>query len=253
MHTLIITVHVVYLLLYYFCCNFFSRLYWSDWGTHKQKIESSDLDGSERKVLVDHDLQWPNGIALDYHNRHLYWVDAGTDKIEYYDLNKKTRNRVPKAGSPHAFGISILGEMLYWTDWQKRSLYQFNRETNEVIEVMALLLASSTGWNLFEHFISSLPLLPLTTLSLPFHNVSLSTFCKKNKLFFVQIVESVPDIMGIKAVDTTLQYGKNDCGNQNFGCSHFCFHKPNHGAYCACPAGFHLSEDKKNCKGLLFV
>lgn len=85
---------------------------------------------------MDYDLHWPNGISLDYHNRRLYWVDAGTDKIEYYDLNKQTRNRLPKAGSPHAFGISILGEMVYWTDWQKRSLYQFNRETNKLEEVI---------------------------------------------------------------------------------------------------------------------
>lgn len=116
------------------------RLYWSDWGTNKPKIESSDLDGSKRKVLVDYELQWPNGIALDYHNRHLYWVDAGTDKIEYYDLSKKTRNRLPKAGSPHAFGISILGEMVYWTDWQKRSLYQFNKETKKLSEVFKVFL-----------------------------------------------------------------------------------------------------------------
>ena len=100
------------------------RLYWSDWGERKPKIESADLDGTNRIVLVNESLQWPNGVAIDYQRRRLYWVDAGTDKIEYYDLVRKTRHA--SEGSPHAFGVSILGDMIYWTDWQDRSLHKLN-------------------------------------------------------------------------------------------------------------------------------
>ncbi len=56
-------------------------LFWSDWGK-KAKIERSFLDGSNRIVLVNQDIYWPNGIALDLQQEKIYWSDAKTDKIE---------------------------------------------------------------------------------------------------------------------------------------------------------------------------
>lgn len=46
-------------------CSF---LFWTDWG-HIAKIERSHLDGSDRKVLINTDLGWPNGLTLDYDTR----------------------------------------------------------------------------------------------------------------------------------------------------------------------------------------
>ena len=114
---------------------YFRRLYWSDWG-RKPKIESADLDGANRVLLVNDSLRWPNGIALDFQRRHLYWVDGGTDKIEFYDLVSKTRHQL-EVNSQHMFGISVLGEYIYWTDWQKRSLYGFNLNTRRTEVVSA--------------------------------------------------------------------------------------------------------------------
>lgn len=48
-------------------CRF---LFWTDWG-HIAKIERSHLDGSDRKVLINTDLGWPNGLTLDYDTRRL--------------------------------------------------------------------------------------------------------------------------------------------------------------------------------------
>jgi len=56
-------------------------MYWTDWG-EVPKIERADLDGMERLVMVNTSLGWPNGLALDYDERKLYWGDAKTDKIE---------------------------------------------------------------------------------------------------------------------------------------------------------------------------
>lgn len=56
-------------------------MYWTDWG-EVPKIERADLDGTERLVLVNTSLGWPNGLALDYQERRIYWGDAKTDKIE---------------------------------------------------------------------------------------------------------------------------------------------------------------------------
>ncbi len=40
-------------------------MYWSDWGSNP-KIERANVDGTERITLVETDIQWPNGIAIDF-------------------------------------------------------------------------------------------------------------------------------------------------------------------------------------------
>lgn len=40
-------------------------LFWTEWGQYP-RIERSRLDGSERVVLVNVSISWPNGISIDY-------------------------------------------------------------------------------------------------------------------------------------------------------------------------------------------
>src|SRR4029434_7456881 len=42
-----------------------SYLFWTEWGQYP-RIERSRLDGSERAVLVNVSISWPNGISIDY-------------------------------------------------------------------------------------------------------------------------------------------------------------------------------------------
>lgn len=58
-----------------------SYMYWTDWGEYP-KIERANLDGTDRVVLLNSSLGWPNGLAIDYVAEKLYWGDAKTDKIE---------------------------------------------------------------------------------------------------------------------------------------------------------------------------
>jgi len=57
-------------------------MFWSDWNEKAPKIERAALDGSSRTRLIDKELGWPNGIALDLEGGKIYWCDAKTDKIE---------------------------------------------------------------------------------------------------------------------------------------------------------------------------
>lgn len=56
-------------------------MFWTDWG-EQPKIERAALDGSMRQVVIDQDLEWPNGVAIDTELRKIYWCDAKTDRIE---------------------------------------------------------------------------------------------------------------------------------------------------------------------------
>lgn len=108
-------------------------MFWSDWNKSKPKIERASLDGTQRVVLVTKDLGWPNGIALDYEAKKFYWCDAKTDKIEVENMDPITdgsaRRVIVGENLPHVFGLSILGDYLYWTDWQRRSIDRANKIT----------------------------------------------------------------------------------------------------------------------------
>ncbi|XP_069679259.1 low-density lipoprotein receptor-related protein 6 [Periplaneta americana] len=98
-------------------------MFWSDWNDKVPKLERAALDGSDRVVLISKDLGWPNGIALDLDNNKIYWCDAKTDKIEVANMaDGEDRREVIGDNLPHLFGLSLLGDYLYWTDWQRRSI-----------------------------------------------------------------------------------------------------------------------------------
>ena len=56
-------------------------MFWSDWGKNA-KIERAYMDGTNRHVIIDTHIGWPNGLALDPQYEKIYWCDAKTDRIE---------------------------------------------------------------------------------------------------------------------------------------------------------------------------
>nr|XP_006819580.1 PREDICTED: low-density lipoprotein receptor-related protein 4-like [Saccoglossus kowalevskii] len=104
-------------------------LFWSDWGMQPH-IERAYLDGSGRRTLISTDLGWPNGLTVDYDSKRLYWADAQLDKIETSDLSG--RNRVLLTGDViHPFGLTLYGDMLYWTDWQTMAIETVNKNNGK--------------------------------------------------------------------------------------------------------------------------
>lgn len=87
-------------------------MYWTDWGS-EPKIEKAALDGSQRIILINSGLGWPNGLSIDYKERKLYWGDAKTDKIEVSNLDGSDRRELVSDQLPHIFGFTLLGELLY--------------------------------------------------------------------------------------------------------------------------------------------
>ncbi|XP_061438480.1 low-density lipoprotein receptor-related protein 6 isoform X3 [Rhineura floridana] len=105
-------------------------MYWTDWGENA-KIERAALDGSDRVVLVNTSLGWPNGLALDYVENKIYWGDAKTDKIEVMNTDGTSRRVLVEDKLPHIFGFTLLGDYIYWTDWQRRSIERVHKRTAE--------------------------------------------------------------------------------------------------------------------------
>lgn len=112
-------------------------MYWCDWGV-VQKIEFANMDGSNRTLLVSNNLLWPNGLTLDYTNSWLYWVDAGYQALEYYDLARHTRARLPILSHflPHPFGLTLLDDYVYWTDWTNKGVLRTEKASPQYLTVV---------------------------------------------------------------------------------------------------------------------
>ena len=104
-------------------------MYWSDWG-EPAKIERASMDGSDRIVLHDTGLTWPNGLAIDYQLQRLYWADAFTDRIEYSSVDGTGREILltVASGLHHPFAITISGDQVYWTDWANFTVYTAHKQ-----------------------------------------------------------------------------------------------------------------------------
>uniref|UniRef100_A0A915K646 EGF-like domain-containing protein n=1 Tax=Romanomermis culicivorax TaxID=13658 RepID=A0A915K646_ROMCU len=70
------------------------HLFWSDIGGAGPKIESSDLSGSSRKILVNRNLILPISLSIDIPNRRLYWSDPKTSSIESINFDGGDRRLV---------------------------------------------------------------------------------------------------------------------------------------------------------------
>lgn len=105
-------------------------MYWTDWGEHKGIFVAS-MNGEQRSTLVDTNVVWPNGLALDTTTKRLYWSDAKMNSIDYYDLTSKKRANLIEDTVFHPFSLSVFEDSLYWSDWVTYSLERSNKFTGK--------------------------------------------------------------------------------------------------------------------------
>ena len=108
-------------------------MYWTEWGYHA-KIEMADMSGKQRVALVNSLLSWPNGLTLDKDENRLYWVDVSFNKLEYLQLSTNIRVTLISSSATlsHPFGLALLGDYLYWTDWRNYAVYRANKSSADV-------------------------------------------------------------------------------------------------------------------------
>uniref|UniRef100_A0A0R3T0K6 Low-density lipoprotein receptor n=1 Tax=Rodentolepis nana TaxID=102285 RepID=A0A0R3T0K6_RODNA len=112
-------------------------LFFNVWSGTRGRIERTWLDGTHREVIVDHNhTVWPNGIALDFESRHLYYVDAYLGVISRVDYSGANPKQIVSGHLQHPFGFDLLGDNLYWSDWQTLSISQVNKRTGEDLRVL---------------------------------------------------------------------------------------------------------------------
>lgn len=79
-----------------------------------------------RRVIVDNNIKWPNGLAIDRIEGRLYWNDAKVLTIESSDFNGEDRRTVLNQ-VPYPYGIVIVEQHIYWTDWKTKALHRADK------------------------------------------------------------------------------------------------------------------------------
>lgn len=82
------------------------RVYWSDISA--KAIYSSKYDGTDKKTFVSENVISPEGVAVDWISRRLYWTDSGKDTIEVASLDNSTlRTVIINKGLVNPRGIAV--------------------------------------------------------------------------------------------------------------------------------------------------
>ncbi|XP_066021680.1 uncharacterized protein [Pocillopora verrucosa] len=98
-------------------------IFWTD--TTNNRIEMAKVDGSDRKILFDRDIDKPRGIAADSVNGYIFWTDWGSNpKIERATLDGKERVTIVEASSSFPLqwvnGVIVdyadSESVIYWVD-----------------------------------------------------------------------------------------------------------------------------------------
>ncbi|XP_059616809.1 nidogen [Phlebotomus argentipes] len=96
------------------------RVYWSDISS--KNIMSSKYDGSDKKVFISEDILSPEGIAVDWISRRIYWTDSTKDTIEVASLDDpKLRAVIIRKDLVNPRGIAVDPHhgKIYWSDWNR--------------------------------------------------------------------------------------------------------------------------------------
>lgn len=63
---------------------------WSSWRP-MQTISRAFMNGSALEHVVEFGLDYPEGMAVDWLGKNLYWADTGTNRIEVAKLDGQHR------------------------------------------------------------------------------------------------------------------------------------------------------------------
>ena len=65
------------------------KVFWGDFRYNT--INSSDLDGQNRKTVLSYAIGFAQGIAVDWTSNNIYWTDSLMNMIEVADYNGRYR------------------------------------------------------------------------------------------------------------------------------------------------------------------
>ncbi|KAK5914549.1 hypothetical protein CgunFtcFv8_008982 [Champsocephalus gunnari] len=96
-------------------------IYWSD--ISQKKIYRAPMDSAENpdeySVVIDRDMDAPEGIAFDWIHGNLYWTDSIRSTISVVTADGSRRKTIFRRdlSKPRAIVVDPHSNFIYWTDW----------------------------------------------------------------------------------------------------------------------------------------
>ncbi|KAK6034741.1 Low-density lipoprotein receptor repeat class B, partial [Cooperia oncophora] len=194
------------------------HIYFSNGRGEQSHIDRCDLDGSNRtRVVTLAPYAWPNGIAVDADNYHLYWTEGNYSVVRTAFLNGTEQVVIGPASLklPQPYAISTLGQELFCNSLAGRALMRISTTegtgalTANVIEssiygpigLVAVSLhstisnVSSCALSKCMHLcIVSAEGVPKCLCSMGYELMSDERTCRKPSSYFVILQEDITDI-----------------------------------------------------------
>ncbi|XP_029474191.1 low-density lipoprotein receptor-related protein 8 isoform X2 [Rhinatrema bivittatum] len=102
-----------------------NKIYWCDlfyktiYSAHIDKAS----DTAERAIVIDSQLHSPEGLAMDWVHRNIYWTDTGNKTISVATTDGCKRRTLfdSDLGEPRAIALDPTRGFLFWSDWGDRA------------------------------------------------------------------------------------------------------------------------------------
>eukprot|EP00076_Gallus_gallus_P042851 XP_025008389.1 low-density lipoprotein receptor-related protein 2 isoform X8 [Gallus gallus] len=219
------------------------NLYWTDFVL--ETIEVSKMDGSHRTVLISENVTNPRGLVLDPRiDAHvMFWTDWGQNpRIEKASMDGKLRTVIisSKIYWPNGLSIDYPNKLLYFADayLDYIDFCDYNGNNRRQVVASDLVLQHPHGLTIFEDFVY-------------WSDRYTNRVIRANKWHGgnqTVMIYNIHQPLGLVAVHPVKQpYGINSCASSP--CSHLCLLSSSGPLFfsCACPSGWMLSPDNRNC------
>ena len=258
-----------------------NRVFWTDLADQQQAIRSANLDGSNETDVVISDVDHPDGVAVDWLGRNLFWTDSGTDRIEIARLDGSSRRVLisEDLDEPRSIALDPINGWIYWSDWGKDPRIErcwMDGRNREIVISTELIWPNEIALDISRQKIywcdakmdriemsnvdgSGRSIIIDRDLPHPFgftllgpkiywtdwQDRNIQSANKLNGRDREVIVSHLDNLMGLMAVSTNpTSEMTNPCRTKT--CSHLCLMTPE-GALCSCPNGYELTGDNKSC------
>uniref|UniRef100_A0A8U8BUY5 Low-density lipoprotein receptor-related protein 2 n=1 Tax=Geospiza parvula TaxID=87175 RepID=A0A8U8BUY5_GEOPR len=219
------------------------NLYWTDFVL--ETIEVSKMDGSHRTVLISENITNPRGLVLDPRtDAHvMFWTDWGQNpRIEKASMDGKMRTVIVnnKIYWPNGLSIDYPNKLLYFADayLDYIDFCDYNGNNRRQVVASDLILQHPHGLTVFEDFVY-------------WSDRYTNRVIRANKWHGgnqTVMIYNIHQPLGLVAVHPVRQPdGINSCASSP--CSHLCLLSSSGPLFfsCACPSGWILSPDNRNC------